>query len=71
VNRVEINMAPVKVLAIPPPVTVQLAHPASKRKVTWLVVLIAIGILVAGVALILWKLMPGSPVQYLTELAAL
>ena len=64
-------MAPVKVVAVPAPVTVQLTHPALKRKAPWLVVSIAVGVLLAGAALILWKLMPGSPVQYLTEPAAL
>lgn len=64
-------MTPVKILAAPAPITVKLTHPASKRKMTWIVVLIAIGVSLAGAALILWKLMPGSPVQYLTEPAAL
>jgi HlyD family secretion protein len=66
---VEINVTPVKILAAP--VTVKLTHPASRRKVTWIVVSIVVAVSVAGAALIFGKLVPGSPVQYLTEPAAL
>jgi HlyD family secretion protein len=68
---VEINVTPVKILAATAPVIVKLTHPVSARKGIWIVVPIAIAASVASVALILWKLMPGSPVQYLTEPAAL
>jgi HlyD family secretion protein len=64
-------MTPIKALAVPVPVTDKLTHPVPKRKMTWLVVSVAIGVSLTGAALILWRLMPGSPVRYLAEPAAL
>ena len=64
-------MTPAKVIPLPEPVTIKLTRPALKHKARWLAVSIAVGVSLAGAALILWQLMPGSPVQYLTEPAAL
>jgi HlyD family secretion protein len=72
-EQLEIDMTLVKALAVPAPATVKLVHPAPRqqRKVTWLVVSIATAGSLAGLAVILWRVIPGAPVHYVTEPAAL
>jgi HlyD family secretion protein len=66
------NMAPVKAPAGLTLVTVEPARPPMhQRKTIWLVLLVAIAVLLAGAAALLWRVSTRTPIHYLTEPAAL
>src|SRR5450631_3627212 len=64
-------MPPIKVLAVPAPTLVRPGRPAPNRNRTWIVLAISIAVALVVAAFTLWRLLPGSPVRYLTEPAAL